>query len=162
MNQEIPQKQKPIHVPFKQPDRDPDVWAPPSPRSPSPPRRQIKRQPSTQIRSTQQNQPKTTSRAGPIKPPVPKFSRGGGEKGDKDSKEKDKSDKPVENAEDKGLMDGLRENSVVTNPNVHWDDIAGLEKAKESVQEAVVIPIRFPNLFVGERKPWQGILLYGV
>ena len=39
--------------------------------------------------------------------------------------------------------------------------MAGLEPAKEALKEAVVLPLRFPNLFTGERKPWRGILLYG-
>lgn len=44
---------------------------------------------------------------------------------------------------------------------VTWDDVAGLHQAKKALQEAAVIPIRFPELFVGARKPWRGILLYG-
>lgn len=46
-------------------------------------------------------------------------------------------------------------------PNVKWDDVAGLEGAKEALKEAVLLPIKFPHLFQGKRQPWKGILLYG-
>jgi spastin len=41
-----------------------------------------------------------------------------------------------------------------------WDDIAGLETAKQSLQEAAILPLIRPDLFTGLRKP-QNILLYG-
>lgn len=44
---------------------------------------------------------------------------------------------------------------------MRWEDVAGLEGAKESLKEAVILPIKFPNLFTGKRTPWRGILLYG-
>lgn len=40
------------------------------------------------------------------------------------------------------------EGAIVTEkPNVKWDDVAGLENAKKSLQEAVILPIKFPEIF---------------
>ena len=44
---------------------------------------------------------------------------------------------------------------------MRWDDVAGLEGAKDALKEAVILPIKFPHLFTGKRTPWRGILLYG-
>ncbi|KAI6179397.1 Aaa ATPase [Aphelenchoides besseyi] len=61
----------------------------------------------------------------------------------------------------KKLQESLNKAIVVEKPNVKWDDIAGLEGAKEALKEAVILPIKFPHLFRGQRKPWRGILLFG-
>lgn len=50
---------------------------------------------------------------------------------------------------------------VTEKPNVKWEDVAGLEQAKKCLQEAIILPVKFPDIFVGIRKPWKGILLYG-
>ncbi len=34
-------------------------------------------------------------------------------------------------------------------PNVKWDDVAGLEGAKDLLKEAVILPYKFPQLFTG-------------
>jgi katanin p60 ATPase-containing subunit A1 len=47
------------------------------------------------------------------------------------------------------------------NPNVRWADVAGLETAKRLLMEAVVMPIKYPQLFTGILQPWKGMLLYG-
>uniref|UniRef100_A0A668SX61 AAA+ ATPase domain-containing protein n=1 Tax=Oreochromis aureus TaxID=47969 RepID=A0A668SX61_OREAU len=46
-------------------------------------------------------------------------------------------------------------------PNLRWEDIIGLEDAKRLVKEAVVYPIKYPQLFTGILSPWKGLLLYG-
>ena len=66
-----------------------------------------------------------------------------------------------EDEEAKKLEEQLSGCLVSEKPNVKWSDVAGLDKAKEALKEAVVLPIRFPQLFQGKRKPWKGILLYG-
>lgn len=61
----------------------------------------------------------------------------------------------------KKLRAGLSSAILVDTPNVKWDDVAGLEGAKDALKEAVILPIKFPHLFTGKRTPWRGILLYG-
>lgn len=78
----------------------------------------------------------------------------GGKKAEADSDEEDKEDNDE-------LRKGIEAAIVGTNPDVHWDDVAGLEGAKSALKEAVILPTRYPQLFEGERKPWTGILLYG-
>jgi len=47
-------------------------------------------------------------------------------------------------------------------PNVHWDDIGGLEEVKQELREAVEWPLKYPEAFeaLGITPP-KGILLYG-
>jgi vacuolar protein-sorting-associated protein 4 len=67
-----------------------------------------------------------------------------------------------EDPETKKLRAGLAEAILgAAGSNVTWNDIAGLDAAKASLKEAVIVPIKFPHLFTGKRKPWKGILLYG-
>lgn len=80
--------------------------------------------------------------------------KGGAKKGDDSSDEEEKS-------ETDELRKGIEDSIIGETPDVHWDDVAGLEGAKSSLKEAVILPTRYPQLFEGERKPWTGILLYG-
>ncbi|CAF2994986.1 unnamed protein product [Rotaria sp. Silwood2] len=71
------------------------------------------------------------------------------------------------------------EHAIVTDMKVTFDDVIGLEQAKEALKEAVILPVKFPQHFqgillynlyaflmffavvLGKRKPWASILLYG-
>jgi len=80
----------------------------------------------------------------------------------KDSPRNNKSASKLKEDDDNAKLQSNLESAIVTEkPNIRWDDIAGLEQAKKSLQEAVIYPIKFPHLFVGMRTPWKGILLYG-
>ena len=72
-----------------------------------------------------------------------------------------KDDDDSEDADTKKLRGALAGAILSEKPNVQWDDVAGLEGAKEALKEAVIMPIKFPHLFTGKRQPWKGILLYG-
>jgi vacuolar protein-sorting-associated protein 4 len=85
----------------------------------------------------------------PSKPKKKEVKTGGGD------------EKDGEDAEAAKLKGALASAIVTETPNVKWDDVAGLETAKGLLKEAVLLPIKFPQLFVGKRKPWKGILLYG-
>jgi len=82
-------------------------------------------------------------------PPKKKAAKQGGGGGDDDDEEEKKLEK------------ALSEAIVTEKPNVKWSDVSGLEGAKEGLKEAVILPIRFPQLFDETRQPWRGILLYG-
>jgi vacuolar protein-sorting-associated protein 4 len=73
----------------------------------------------------------------------------------------DSGEEKEEDEDDAKLKAALSGAIVMETPDVKWDDVAGLEVAKGLLKEAVILPIKFPQLFTGKRKPWQGILLYG-
>ena len=66
-----------------------------------------------------------------------------------------------EDSDQKKLRGQLTGAILTEKPNVRWEDVAGLDGAKEALKEAVILPIKFPHLFQGKRQPWKGILLYG-
>lgn len=103
------------------------------------------------------------SRAEYIKKTVldkPTEQAGGNGSGATAQKKKGKGGDDGDEEEEK-FSKALSEAIVTEKPNVKWSDVSGLEAAKEGLKEAVILPIRFPQLFDENRQPWRGILLYG-
>jgi transitional endoplasmic reticulum ATPase len=61
-----------------------------------------------------------------------------------------------------GISPSALREVLVEKPNVQWEDIGGLERAKKALLESVEGPLRFPDVFeeMKIRTP-KGILLYG-
>jgi SpoVK/Ycf46/Vps4 family AAA+-type ATPase len=55
----------------------------------------------------------------------------------------------------------LRDVVLPESISVTFQDIGALTKAKQILQEAVILPVLLPELFVGLREPWKGVLLFG-
>ncbi|XP_053650671.1 vacuolar protein sorting-associated protein 4 [Cherax quadricarinatus] len=90
------------------------------------------------------------------KKPVKTGEGNSGKRGSKDSDSDDDSDPAKKKMENK--LEGA---IVAEKPNVRWNDVAGLEGAKAALKEAVILPIKFPQMFTGKRTAWRGILLFG-
>ena len=71
------------------------------------------------------------------------------------------SNNKEEDSDNKKLRGQLANSILSEKPDVKWSDIAGLDAAKDALKEAVILPVKFPHLFKGKRKPVSGILLYG-
>ena len=73
-----------------------------------------------------------------------------------------KSSKNPSSSEENSEYDKVLESSIVSEtPDLTLDDVAGLEDVKRSLREAIVLPLKRPDLFTGSRQPWRGILLHG-
>ncbi|XP_060192941.1 ATPase family AAA domain-containing protein FIGL1 [Lycium barbarum] len=59
------------------------------------------------------------------------------------------------------LIEHISNEIMHRDPNVRWDDIAGLEHAKKCVTEMVIWPLLRPDIFKGCRSPGRGLLLFG-
>lgn len=62
---------------------------------------------------------------------------------------------------DPKLVEMINTAIVDRSPSVKWDDIAGLQKAKQALLEMVILPTKRRDLFTGLRKPARGLLLFG-
>ena len=65
------------------------------------------------------------------------------------------------NAYNSHLESTIMQELLEKNLNVTWQDIAGLDMAKQTLQEAVILPALRPDLFKGLRAPPRGVLLFG-
>ena len=54
-----------------------------------------------------------------------------------------------EDEESKKFQDKISGTILIEKPNVKWSDVAGLETAKDALKEAVIFPVKYPQLFVG-------------
>lgn len=68
---------------------------------------------------------------------------------------------PEGSGPDADLINMLEREVVDFNPNITFDDIAELQKAKDVLEEAVLLPLAMPQLFTGIRRAWKGVLLFG-
>ena len=84
------------------------------------------------------------------------FKNGGGVK----PKEEEDEDPRYKNIDSK-MIEMVKNEIMDQGDPVDWDDIAGLEFAKKTVREIVVLPLKRPDLFSGLRGPPKGLLLFG-
>ncbi|KAL8109023.1 ATPase family AAA domain-containing protein FIGL1 [Apium graveolens] len=59
------------------------------------------------------------------------------------------------------LIEHISNEIMDQDPNVRWEDIAGLDHAKTCVTEMVIWPLLRPDIFKGCRSPGRGLLLFG-
>ena len=62
---------------------------------------------------------------------------------------------------DKELVKKIQNEIMESGDTIRFDDIAGLDDAKQTVQEVVCWPMKRPDLFTGLRRAPNGLLLYG-
>ncbi|MFX1260449.1 MAG: AAA family ATPase [Promethearchaeota archaeon] len=60
------------------------------------------------------------------------------------------------------LQEMIADTIITEKPNVKMSDVAGLKDAKQAINDAIIAPMKHPELFKGKsRQPWRGILFYG-
>lgn len=59
------------------------------------------------------------------------------------------------------MQETIQSEMLKLSPGISWDDIIGLDDAKQTLTEMVVLPSLRPDLFTGIRSPPRGLLLFG-
>ena len=59
------------------------------------------------------------------------------------------------------LMNKIYNEIIDSKPSIKFDDIIGLDQAKQTLKEIIILPSLRPDLFVGLRSPPRGMLLFG-
>ena len=147
-------------------DRDPDVWSPPKVKPNNNQKRGFDRN------RAKNYDPKGAAGYGNVgKAPVGKGQggKGGNDKGGKKEEKDPKAGKsafylhyyPEGEGPDGELIEMVEREVMERSPNVRFEDIAELEGAKNTLKEAVLLPLLMPDFFRGVRRPWKGVLLYG-
>uniref|UniRef100_A0A0D9WLC8 microtubule-severing ATPase n=1 Tax=Leersia perrieri TaxID=77586 RepID=A0A0D9WLC8_9ORYZ len=94
--------------------------------------------------------------------PSPSFNRGG--QASSHQKNNSGGAKPGQRAGanyDDKLVEMINTTIVDRSPAVKWEDVAGLDKAKQALMEMVILPTKRRDLFTGLRRPARGLLLFG-
>ncbi|KAJ3282916.1 hypothetical protein HK104_010648 [Borealophlyctis nickersoniae] len=89
--------------------------------------------------------------------PTERRGNGGSSRGDSDGGEVDERLRNIEPRMVETIMNEIMDRI----PQVTWNDIAGLEHAKNTIMEIVVWPMLRPEIFTGLRAPTKGLLLFG-
>jgi vacuolar protein-sorting-associated protein 4 len=69
---------------------------------------------------------------------------------------------PALDDEEKRLREMISDTIISERPNIKMSEVAGLADAKQAIDDAILTPMKHPELFKGKaRQPWRGILFYG-
>ncbi|CAG8541954.1 17884_t:CDS:10 [Dentiscutata erythropus] len=75
-----------------------------------------------------------------------------------DTEKEQEIDSRLKNIDPK-MIEMIQNEIMDRTPNISWEDIAGLEHAKKTIQEAVTWPMLRPDIFTGLRGPPKGLFI---